>query len=424
MKTSLSILLLGFAGIIASTSCEKQSHREYVNNKMYDLMTEVYLWNDNLPPAPDPEDFSPQEYMEALRYEQFDRWSYVSTYDEYAQYFEEGIMIGHGFSLGLDADDNIRIVIVYRGTEAFEKGIKRGWILTKINGAIAPPNNQLFEMLGPTQTGVENTLTFIDENGYTVDITLTKEELELTPVLHSEVIEQDGDIIGYMVFQDFIQSAYPELNEVFQSFSDSGINELIIDLRYNGGGYVDVAEFIAGWLIGKDFAGEPFLYYEHNAILNKPPYSLDTMYTVPAKSDGLSLDRIFFIGTENTASASELLITGTEPFLPNSMTAGSTTHGKPVGMYGYRISDYMAFPICFRYFNHDHEGDFYEGLPPDLPAEDDLTRDFGDPEEASLRAVLNYIATGAVPMKSASEIRSESRMITPTGPMGEYLRAL
>jgi C-terminal processing protease CtpA/Prc len=227
-----------------------------------------------------------------------------------------------------------------------------------------------------------------------------------------------GDLkIGYMVFQDFIQTANDELDEVFNSFLAANVDEVIIDLRYNGGGFVDVAEHMAGWLIGKDFGGETFLYYQHNNKLT----ALDKVYSVPVKSDGLSLDRIFFIGTSNTASASELLITGVKPFV-GSILAGSTTHGKPVGMYNISISDYMTFPVCFKYSNKNHEGDFYNGLAPDIPADDDLTRDFGDPEEASLKAILDYIQSGQVPLKSATA-GHRTQLISPRGPLGDFLKA-
>jgi hypothetical protein len=222
-----------------------------------------------------------------------------------------------------------------------------------------------------------------------------------------------------MVFQDFIETANAELDEAFNAFISTGIDEMIIDLRYNGGGSVDVAEHLAGWLIGKDFAGQPFLYYEHNNLLR----SIDTTYNVPINTNGLSLSRIFFIGTDNTASASELIINGVKPFI-GSILAGSSTHGKPVGMYAIEVSDYVALPVSFKYSNKDHEGDFYDGLVPMLSAKDDLTKDFGDPEEASLKAILDYIETGLIPVKSSTKSTDfNHQLIGPKGPLDQYLRA-
>ena len=259
---------------------DKKNHVEYVNSEIFDLMEEVYLWNEFLPENIDPGDYStPAAYMEALRYDLYDKWSTVLTEEEFNQYFEEGQMIGHGFMVSLDQNDNFRIAFVYRLTEASNKGVKRGWILSKVNGTTVTEAN-FGTVMGDSRVGVKNNIDFINENGQTVNMELTKEVIDLTPVLHSEVIEQGTDKIGYMVFQDFIDNANDEIDEAFTGFRTAGINELIIDMRYNGGGSVDVAEHLAGWLIGKDFGGQPFIYYEHNAILNKPPYSMDTMYTV------------------------------------------------------------------------------------------------------------------------------------------------
>jgi len=405
--------------LISCGNDDKDGHVEYVNTEIYKMMQEVYLWNDYMPRNVDPSDYSsPAAYMEALRYTQYDRWSTVLTDDEFNQYFEEGQMIGHGFMVGLDASENFRIAFVYLGTEAAEKGVKRGWILSKINGTNVTISN-FGTIMGRNEIGVTNNISFINENGETIAISLSKEELELTPVLHSEVIEQGADRIGYMVFQDFIESANDEMDEVFDSFMVDDINELIIDMRYNGGGSVSVAEHLIGWLLGKDFANEPFLYYQHNGLLSS---LLDTIYMVPSKANGFGLDRIFFIGTVNTASASELIIKGVEPFI-GSVMAGSPTHGKPVGMYAIPISDYVTLPVAFKYTNKNHDGDFYNGIPPTLPANDDITRDFGDPEESSLKAILNYIETGTIPSKSTKSTSFSSQYIDRKGPIGQFLRA-
>jgi C-terminal processing protease CtpA/Prc len=361
--------------------------------------------------------------MEALRYTQYDKWSTVLTKADFDSYFTEGKMIGHGFMVGLDANDNFRIAFVYRGTQAEEKGVKRGWILSKVNSKTASIQNY-DGLFGNDAVGVTNNITFLDLNGQEVTLSLTKEEINLTPVLHSEVIRQGAKKIGYMVFQDFIAAANPELDEVFTAFRDSGINELIVDMRYNGGGEVNVAEHMAGWIMGKQFSGEPFIYYEHNSILRNPPYSLDTMYTVPAKADGLDLPRVFFIGTINTASASELIINGVKPFL-TVVLAGTPTHGKPVGMYAIPIEDYVTLPVCFKYSNKNHEGDFYNGITPDITADDDITKDWGDPQEASLKAILDYIGTGTVKSTFAAKSTSgPSRIPENNKPLGQFQRAL
>lgn len=422
MKTQLKFLALIIAYSVLFLSCKddnknKNNHIESVNKEILEMMTEVYLWNNEMPTNVDPGDYStPYEFMEALRYTQFDRWSTVLTEEEFSQYFEEGEMVGHGFMAGRDGSNNIRIAFVYPGTESAEKGVKRGWIISKVNNKDLTDTN-FGSLFGENVAGITNNITFIDENGQPVALSLTKEIIELHPVIYHDILEQGSDKIGYIVFQDFIDAANSEINAAFTEFVNEDINELVIDLRYNGGGSSDVALNLAGWLIGKDFGGQPFLNYKHNNLLSS---FLDTVYMVPSNTNGLSLDRIFFISTENTASASELMIKGVEPFV-ESITAGSSTHGKPVGMYAIPIQDYVTLPVAFRYLNKDLEGDFYNGIPAAIPAEDDITRNFGDPEEASLKAILDYIDTGVSKTTKSTSFRLE--YILRKEAIGQFLKA-
>lgn len=421
MKTMFHYLSgLAFIGILfVACSKDDNSHIEHVNTEIYDMMKEVYLWNDYMSYKLDPGSYkTPVAFMEALRYEVYDKWSTVITKEEYNQYFEEGTMVGHGFSMGLDESENVRIVFIYRNNQAYNKGVRRGWIVSKINGAAVTPSN-VFDLLGDSKAGITNNITFIDGNGVSKDISLTKEEISLTPVLHYAVLQKNEHKIGYMVFQDFIETAYDEIDEVFNTMTQAGITDMIVDLRYNGGGSVDVAEHIAGWLIGKNFAGQPFIRYQHNGLLASNGF--DTVINVPANANGLSFNRLFFIGTQNSASASELLINGVDPFVETIM-AGSATHGKPVGMYVIPIEEYMTLPVCFKYTNKNFVGDFYNGLAPDIAADDDITRDFGDPEEASLKAIINYI-DGAGQLKSTGAEAFPGVLLNPEGPMGDYLKA-
>jgi hypothetical protein len=105
-----------------------------------------------------------------------------------------------------------------------------------------------------------------------------------------------------------------------------------------------------------------------------------------------------------------------------TIMAGSATHGKPVGMYVIPIEEYMTLPVCFKYTNKNFVGDFYDGLAPDIAADDDITRDFGDPEEASLKAIINYI-DGAGQLKSTGAGAFPGVLLNPEGPMGDYLKA-
>jgi carboxyl-terminal processing protease len=425
MKKLSRIVLLLFLAFATVASCIKEGDTgnqviKAINSGIYDLMKEVYLWYDHLPEI-DPSTYTtPNDLMDALRYKTYDKWSTVLTKTDYNQYFTAGQMIGHGFMLSVDGSNNIRVAFVYRATQAYNLGVRRSWIITRVNGTDATTGN-VFDLLGPAEKGRVNAITFINDSSETVDLTLTKEVIAITPVVHYEVIHQGDTKIGYMVFQDFIDTARVELDEVFNSFTSAGIDEMIVDLRYNGGGSVDVAEYLAGWLLGKNHGNQPFVNFQYNDKLTR----YDTTLNIPVKEAGLALNRIFFIGTASTASASELVINGVKPYLTSTILAGSTTHGKPVGMNSFPFTnyDYVVLPVTFKYTNANNEGDFFNGITPDLQAEDDLTRDFGDPGETSLKAVLNYIAGGPVLQKSARSGAGSGGIIGKDKGIGQYQRA-
>ncbi len=402
-------------------SCNNENIKnpmEVINQEILNIMEEIYLWYEYLPDV-DPASYSnPVDLMENLRYQPYDRWSTVMTKTEFEQYFEAGKMIGHGFLLSIDNADNIRIAFVYKSTQAYDSGIRRSWIISKVNGTTANESNVL-DLLGPSTEGLTNTIEFIDKLGATISLDLTKEEIGITPVLDYRVIDQDGTKVGYMVFQDFIDAGKAELDEAFIYFAITGVDELIVDLRYNGGGSVDVAEYLGGWLIGKDYAGQPFINFVHNDKYT----DWDTTINVVENINGLTLGRIFFIGTNSTASASELVMNSVKPYVEMLLT-GEATHGKPVGMYAFSLTyyNYVVLPISFKYTNANDEGDFYNGLAPNIIEDDDLTKDFGDPEEACLAAVLNYIKTGTIPLKHKTS-GSQNRLIEQTRPINEFLKA-
>jgi len=410
--------------IALAISCEKDEYdvSEYraLNREIYSLLKEVYLWNTNIP-AVDPGSYAnPDDFINAIIYKPLDKWSYIITEDEFNQYFEEGKMIGHGFLLGLDNDNGLRIAFLYRNTEAYNKGVRRSWKINKINGTIATISN-VFNLLGPSTIGVQNSFEFIDKTGNTVNLTLTKDEINITPVLDYRVIEHSGMKTGYLAFQDFIDAANSELDEAFEYFINEGIDELVIDMRYNGGGSVDVAEHMVSWLLGNNYADQPFVNFRHNK--NYSTY-WDTTINIIPNSNNLNLTRLFFIGTSSTASASELVINGTKPYIESSL-AGENTHGKPVGMYAFPLTkyNYVVLPITFRYTNANEEGDFYDGLPVDLPAYDDLTRDFGDPEEDCLEIILSVIESGTLALKSTRMLINQPLLLEKKEAINQFLKA-
>ncbi len=422
MKTLIvlkRLFIVVLLGIIVSCGKDDDSFDKVaVNREIYYDMLDIYLWYEYLPAVNFSDYATPEIFLEALRYKPLDKWSAVLTKEEFNQYFEEGKMIGHGISIAVDHLNKIRVAFVYRSTQAYNKGVRRGWVINKVNNTMATPGN-VMSLLGNQEIGIRNNIEFLNENNEPVTLDLTKEEISITPVLYYDTINWNSEVIGYIVFQDFINAAKTELDEAFTFFSQKGVNDLIIDMRYNGGGSVEVAQYLASWILGKKFPGTPLVNFKHNNKNSR----YDTTLNIPANTNGLSLDRLFFIGTRKTASASELVINGSKPYV-EVFLGGDSTHGKPVGMYALPLhsADYVLLPVSFKYTNANDEGDFYDGIVPDFHSPDDITKDFGNPDENSLESILNYITTGTASYKDEKST-GKVTFIERTDPIGTYLKA-
>ncbi len=225
----------------------------------------------------------------------------------------------------------------------------------------------------------------------------------MNSVLYSDIIEIEKTKIGYLVLEQFYQTTVEELKTVIENFKNGKITELIVDLRYNGGGLNSVAyNFFS--MIG----GETVVTKNIGTIINNDKHSEKNTTNVSSYGGPvLNVPRIFFITTENTASASEMVINCLNPY-KECIQVGSNTHGKPVGMYIFTNEDLdlSVLPVSFKYINTLGYGDYFNGLPADILVNDDLTHGWGDSEEGMLKTTISTITTPALsnnysPLKSA-----------------------
>ncbi|MEE8304361.1 MAG: S41 family peptidase, partial [Candidatus Tectomicrobia bacterium] len=174
----------------------------------------------------------------------------------------------------------------------------------------------------------------------------------------------------------------------------------VLDLRYNGGGAVSVAEVLGNLLGGIVANGEVFLRLVHNA---ENSFRNTTTFFTP-ETHSLDLRQIVIITTGATASASEIIINSLAPQAPHIdvVTVGATTFGKPVIQLAFPFCGKIFLPVTAQGLNADDEGDFFDGIPADCPAADDLDFALGDPAEASLAEALFYLEQGACSVMSAA----------------------
>lgn len=385
-----------FSGAFLGCNRDDDNPNLAANKALYDFMDYWYLWYDKMP-AVDVEEFSsPVELLEVLRYQELDRWSYITTKQDLQAYYEEGTYIGYGFGSAFDASNNLWITFVFKNSPLSEFGIDRGWRITAINNTVPTPQNAN-SLFGPNEVGVENTISFLGPNQEVVTEVFEKSAITMNTVLMDTVYTFNETKVGYFVLKGFITPTIIELDEVFSSFQLQGVTELIVDLRYNTGGSLSVSNHLASQIAGGIAHEQVFATLMHN---DKRQDENTSSYIV-TKPNSLTLSRVVFITSGLSASASEVLINGLKPHM-EVVLVGSKTYGKPVGMYGktYEEFDWAFVPICFRVVNANEEGDFYEGIPVDYQYSDGVTYPFGDLNEASLFGAINFLTGIAV--KSAA----------------------
>jgi carboxyl-terminal processing protease len=377
---------------------------EMARDQLYDIMNQYYLWYNLMPTVVKDDYKTPYTLLEAMRYKVLDKWSFIETYDEFTSRYS-GSFVGHGIRIGLDPSQQTRIVQIYNGADLYSKGVRRGWIIKTLNGtALAPifiagDATAYNNLIGPSQAGVTNTFLFQTPAGKDSTITTTKSSFTLNTVIAADTFHLSTGITGHIVFDQFIPPSNAELDTAFALFKRSNITNLIVDLRYNGGGDLSVLTNMASYIAGSSQSNSTFLTVNFNS---KNPEQ-NSNYTFNTQPNAVNVTKVVFITTRYTASASEDLINGLKPvFNTNLVCLGDTTDGKPVGMVGMAYSTYYMFwPIMFKVLNSSGQGDFYSGIAPAKYVVDDISHDFNDRNESSLKEAIYYIEHGTLSSKGA-----------------------
>ncbi|MGC1390596.1 MAG: S41 family peptidase [Bacteroidales bacterium] len=402
------LLILLSVAIIGLNSCKKDvppvvtspTVATEARDNLYDVMNEYYFWYSLMPTVVKTDYKDPSSLLEAMIYKTLDRWSFVQTYEEYLNQVQ-GNFVGHGISMGLDPTNQVRIAQIYTLSPLYNFGVRRGWIVKKLNGTdlapifIARDSAAYSQLIGPSSETVTNTFLFQTPLGKDSTITSTKASFTLNTVILADTLHLKTGITGHLVFDQFIPPSNQELLNAFTYFSQNNITDLIVDLRYNGGGDLSVLTNMASYVAGATQLNKPFLtltFNDKNTASNGT-YNFNSVYAP------LSLSKIIVITTRSTASASEDFINGLKPYI-NIRTIGDTTNGKPVGMVGFPYkTNYVFFPITFALVNSAGQGDFYKGFAPDKYVPDDIAHDWNDRNESCLKEAIYYLENGSVSSK-------------------------
>jgi C-terminal processing protease CtpA/Prc len=383
------------------SSCSNDGQKAFVLDALYDW----YLWNDLLPASIDIADYATPESLvvevtptygpqNALG-EPVDRFSSVGSLQADQEFFGEGRYEGFGFSWREEGGE-MRMTGVFTSSPAFAAGIARGQTVITLN-------NRSYDNI----VANEGINTFFDNNdtvefamrelnGSTFVAQITKDIVTIDPVPQTRIIDLGPGVppVGYMELRSFISTADPVFDQVFADFIAAGVQDVVIDMRYNGGGLVRTAELLGDYLGGFANDGLVFSNTEYNA--DRAPANNSSSF-FSRRGNSIDITRFIVIATRSTASASELVTNSLDPYA-DVWIVGDNTFGKPVGQVGIEFCEKILRPTSFRTTNADGFGDYFDGLPVDCPASDVLDFPVGSDNDPNLIAAVSISETGGCPI--------------------------
>lgn len=414
MKTKFKFIIVLLLALISFQSCEDidDTYVSDERNFIWKGLNFYYLWQEDVPNLDDNRFASPfqlnaflysyekpEDLFESLLYKPKSRFPAAEVVDRFSwivdDYLElEGQLQGNTNSNGVDFRLSYKpgssseiigwVRYIVPNSDASTKDIKRGDIFYGVNGTTLTVDNYADLLYGINNNYKLNFADFSNSsfipNGKSVD--LTKTPLEENPILINKVIVLGSHKIGYLMYNGFYSNYDTELNNAFGTLKSQGITDLVLDLRYNGGGSVRTATRLASMITGS-FTGQVFAKQQWNSKIESyyqanDPDELKDFFTNKIGStpiNSVNMNKIYILTTKSSASASELVINGLKPFI-NVVQIGDVTVGKNVGSITLYDSPtllkenvnpnhrYAMQPIVLKIVNANGFGDYQSGLVP------------------------------------------------------------
>lgn len=417
------------------------------NNWLRSWSHDTYLWYDEIEDV-DPGCCDTPTYFSLLRTferapsgEFKDRFHFTQNTAEYRARVSTGAVgAGYGASFAVLAarpPREIRVRYTEPNSPATQSGVDlaRGAEMLEVDGVdvVNAPTQAEVDIINaglwPRDLNETHQFRVRDLDGTERSITMTSANITTTPVQHDQIIQTDTGPVGYVLFRTFgVQSAEKQLFDAFTTFENAGVNDLILDLRYNGGGFIIIANQLSYMIAGDNARGRVFNQSQFNdkyRILNpitgarlEPDLFRTTTigWTTPQAGiplPELDLERVFVLSSSWTCSASELVVNALRGIDVEVILVGETTCGKPYGFYSTDNCGTTYSTVQIRAVNAKNFGDYPDGFSPEntrtvegIPVPgcvvpDDFEHAFGDPAEARVAAALQYRQSGTCPTPSS-----------------------
>lgn len=424
-QTKHSQIALLFLLSFAIFSCDKKddptptvdpTSESAVNNWIKDVMDQVYYWLDDMN-TPIAVDSDPEDYFESLLNRPTDRFSYITPdYQELINSLN-GITLEAGYEFTLyresSTNENVLAEVTYikKNSPASAVDLKRGDRIRKINDTQMTLDNyaELLDEISTTHTIDHyrlNEETLVFENLGT--LSLTPVQLAEDPNYLDSIYTVNGQKVGYLIYNFFApgpgssSTQYDdETDAIFAKFKSGAINHLILDFRYNGGGYVSSAVNLASLIAPAVTTSDIFYKTKYNSFLSQYSDFQNVQTEFESKTENLGNilegNRVYILTSSRTASASELIINGLKPYM-DVYIIGDVTYGKNVGSIPFEDEEnsdnpYGILPIVTQSFNSLDQSDYTNGFTPDVEAleSSELLLPLGNVNEILLRTALEQI---------------------------------
>jgi C-terminal processing protease CtpA/Prc len=407
---------IGYPDRAGSLAIEKRWVRAWID--------ETYLWYNEVPTTLKAADYAtPVAYFNVLKTplttssgRAKDRFHYIYDTEVYRQLSEAGVSAGYGIEFAFVRNSrprDLRVAFTEPNSPAANAGIARGAKILEVDGiSVVNSTNTtaINNALSPDDLGESHSFKLEEAGGATRTVTLTSARITRTPVQNVKTVDTPSGRVGYLLFNDHITTSEAQLISAMNKFQADGVQDLVLDMRYNGGGQLNIASRLA-YMVASPAAtaGKTF---ERLAFNNKSPFGFQPPLPFLGTSRNsqplpqLGLSQVTVLTSPDTCSASESVINGLRGVDVRVNLVGGATCGKPYGFYPQDNCGTTYFAIQFQGVNNKGFGDYGDGFTPNCTVADDFAHALGDPSEARFSAALALRSTGSCPVPVAAAARA------------------